>query len=80
MLCYTILYYTIVYYTILYYTILYYTILYYTILCIRVYICIYIHTYPQETTLVDRQYKLPDGKTIRVGAERFLAPDLIYIK
>lgn len=32
----------------------------------------------RETTLVDRQFTLPDSRTMRVGAERFLAPELIF--
>lgn len=32
----------------------------------------------QETTLVDRQYTLPDSRTMRISAERFLAPEIIF--
>lgn len=32
----------------------------------------------RETTLVDRQYTLPDSRVIRVGAERFLAPEILF--
>jgi len=32
----------------------------------------------RETTLVDRQYVLPDSRTMRVGAERFLAPEILF--
>ncbi|CAE8635406.1 unnamed protein product [Polarella glacialis] len=32
----------------------------------------------RETTLVDRQYTLPDSRTMRVGAERFLAPEILF--
>jgi actin-related protein 2 len=32
----------------------------------------------RETTLVDRQYTLPDSRVIRVGAERFLGPELLF--
>eukprot|EP00928_Gymnodinium_smaydae_P011790 TRINITY_DN14316_c0_g3_i2.p1 TRINITY_DN14316_c0_g3~~TRINITY_DN14316_c0_g3_i2.p1 ORF type:complete len:216 (+),score=24.81 TRINITY_DN14316_c0_g3_i2:338-985(+) len=31
-----------------------------------------------ETTVVDRQYTLPDSRTMRVGAERFLAPEILF--
>lgn len=31
-----------------------------------------------DTTLVDRQYTLPDSRTMRVGAERFLAPEILF--
>jgi len=34
--------------------------------------------FARETTLVDRQYTLPDGRTLRIGAERFLAPELLF--
>lgn len=33
--------------------------------------------FAQDTTLVDRQYTLPDGRTMRIGAERFLAPEIL---
>jgi len=32
----------------------------------------------RETTLVDRQYTLPDSRVIRIGAERFLGPELLF--
>lgn len=32
----------------------------------------------RETTLVDRQYVLPDSRTMRVGAERFMAPEILF--
>merc|ERR1712129_280003 len=32
----------------------------------------------RETTLVDRQYTLPDGRMLRIGAERFLAPEILF--
>lgn len=32
----------------------------------------------RETTLVDRQYTLPDSRVMRIGAERFLAPELLF--
>jgi len=32
----------------------------------------------RETTLVDRQYQIPDGRMMRVGAERFLAPEILF--
>lgn len=32
----------------------------------------------RETTLVDRQYTLPDSRTMRIGAERFLAPEVLF--
>lgn len=31
-----------------------------------------------ETTVVDRQYTLPDSRVIRVGAERFMAPEILF--
>lgn len=31
----------------------------------------------RETTLVDKTYTLPDGRALRVGAERFLAPEVL---
>lgn len=31
-----------------------------------------------ETTLVERQYTLPDSRTMRIGAERFLAPEILF--
>mmetsp|Transcript_35328 Transcript_35328/g.100359 ORF Transcript_35328/g.100359 Transcript_35328/m.100359 type:complete len:393 (+) Transcript_35328:153-1331(+) len=32
----------------------------------------------RETTVVDRNYTLPDSRTMRVGAERFMAPELLF--
>jgi actin-related protein 2 len=32
----------------------------------------------RETTLVDRQYTLPDSRTMRIGSERFLAPEMLF--
>lgn len=32
----------------------------------------------QETTLVDRQYVLPDSRVMKVGSERFLAPEILF--
>eukprot|EP00933_Yihiella_yeosuensis_P046845 TRINITY_DN42475_c0_g1_i1.p1 TRINITY_DN42475_c0_g1~~TRINITY_DN42475_c0_g1_i1.p1 ORF type:complete len:396 (-),score=68.05 TRINITY_DN42475_c0_g1_i1:130-1317(-) len=32
----------------------------------------------RETTLVDKQYTLPDSRTMRVGAERFMAPEILF--
>lgn len=32
----------------------------------------------RETTLVDRVYTLPDSRTMRVGAERFMAPEILF--
>jgi len=32
----------------------------------------------RETTLVDRQYTLPDSRVIRIGAERFMAPEILF--
>eukprot|EP00418_Pyrodinium_bahamense_P085079 CAMPEP_0179071028 /NCGR_PEP_ID=MMETSP0796-20121207/31322_1 /TAXON_ID=73915 /ORGANISM="Pyrodinium bahamense, Strain pbaha01" /LENGTH=391 /DNA_ID=CAMNT_0020768133 /DNA_START=33 /DNA_END=1204 /DNA_ORIENTATION=- len=32
----------------------------------------------RETTLVDRKYTLPDSREMRVGAERFLAPEILF--
>lgn len=32
----------------------------------------------RETTLVERQYTLPDSRSIRIGAERFMAPELLF--
>jgi len=32
----------------------------------------------QETTVVDKEYKLPDGQTIMVGRERFEAPECLF--
>lgn len=32
----------------------------------------------RETTLVDRQYTLPDSRVIRIGAERFAAPEMLF--
>lgn len=32
----------------------------------------------RETTVVDRIYTLPDSRTMRVGAERFLAPEILF--
>jgi actin-related protein 2 len=31
-----------------------------------------------ETTVVDKEYKLPDGKTIRIGYERFKAAEVLF--
>jgi actin-related protein 2 len=31
-----------------------------------------------DTTLVERKYTLPDSREIRIGAERFLGPELIF--
>ncbi len=32
----------------------------------------------QETTVVDKEYKLPDGQNIIVGRERFMAPECLF--
>lgn len=32
----------------------------------------------RETTLVQRQYTLPDTRVMRIGAERFLAPEILF--
>lgn len=32
----------------------------------------------RETTVVDRQYTLPDSRILRVGAERFMAPEILF--
>lgn len=32
----------------------------------------------RETTLVDRPYTLPDSRVIRLGAERFLGPEVLF--
>ncbi|MFN9905797.1 MAG: actin, cytoplasmic 2, partial [bacterium] len=32
----------------------------------------------QETTVVDKEYKLPDGTLISVGRERFEAPECLF--
>merc|ERR1719311_1497123 len=32
----------------------------------------------RETTLVDRQYTLPDSRVMKIGAERFLGPELLF--
>jgi actin-related protein 2 len=32
----------------------------------------------RETTLVDRQYVLPDSRVMKVGSERFLAPEILF--
>ena len=32
----------------------------------------------RETTCLTRSYTLPDGRVIRVGAERFLAPEALF--
>mmetsp|Transcript_18300 Transcript_18300/g.39434 ORF Transcript_18300/g.39434 Transcript_18300/m.39434 type:complete len:391 (-) Transcript_18300:149-1321(-) len=32
----------------------------------------------RETTVVGKQYTLPDGSIIRVGSERFMAPELLF--
>lgn len=32
----------------------------------------------RETTLVDKQYTLPDSKVLRIGNERFLAPEILF--
>mmetsp|Transcript_14634 Transcript_14634/g.40091 ORF Transcript_14634/g.40091 Transcript_14634/m.40091 type:complete len:190 (-) Transcript_14634:49-618(-) len=32
----------------------------------------------RETTTVDRSYALPDGRSLRLGPERFLAPELLF--
>merc|ERR1711972_1056364 len=34
--------------------------------------------FARETTLVDRQYTLPDSRIMRVSAERFLAPEILF--
>merc|ERR1719159_2395589 len=34
--------------------------------------------FAQETTIVEEQYALPDSRVIRVGSERFLAPEIIF--
>lgn len=31
-----------------------------------------------DTTIVDKEYKLPDGKTIRIGYERFKAAEVLF--
>lgn len=31
----------------------------------------------RETTCLNETYTLPDGRTIRVGAERFMAPEAL---
>lgn len=31
----------------------------------------------QDTTVLDKEYKLPDGTTIQVGRERFEAPEIL---
>jgi len=31
----------------------------------------------QDTTVLDKEYKLPDGKTILLGRERFEAPEIL---
>lgn len=32
----------------------------------------------RETTCQQRAYTLPDGRTIRVGSERFMAPEALF--
>mmetsp|Transcript_66914 Transcript_66914/g.160230 ORF Transcript_66914/g.160230 Transcript_66914/m.160230 type:complete len:390 (-) Transcript_66914:35-1204(-) len=32
----------------------------------------------RETTVVDRTYTLPDSRVLRIGAERFVAPEVIF--
>lgn len=32
----------------------------------------------RETTVVHKHYALPDGKPMRIGAERFLAPEILF--
>lgn len=32
----------------------------------------------QETTVVDKEYRLPDGNLINVGRERFEAPECLF--
>ncbi|CAJ1374928.1 unnamed protein product [Effrenium voratum] len=32
----------------------------------------------RETTLVDRLYSLPDSRAMRIGAERFMAPEILF--
>lgn len=32
----------------------------------------------RETLLVDKQFTLPDSKVLRIGAERFLAPEIVF--
>jgi len=32
----------------------------------------------RETTLVDRKYTLPDSREMRIGSERFLAPEILF--
>lgn len=34
--------------------------------------------FARETTVVERQYELPDSRVMRVGAERFLAPEILF--
>ena len=31
----------------------------------------------QDTTVVDKEYKLPNGETIIIGRERFEAPEIL---
>ena len=37
--------------------------------------CIY---FPQQTTVLVEQYELPDGRVIKVGGERFGAPEALF--
>jgi len=32
----------------------------------------------QDTTVVDKEYKLPNGETIIIGRERFEAPEILF--
>lgn len=34
-------------------------------------------TIAKDTTVIDKEYKLPDGQTIIVGRERFEAPEIL---
>lgn len=34
--------------------------------------------YARETTLVDTQYTFPDSRVVRVGGERFMAPEMLF--
>ena len=40
-----------------------------------------VHAHAQlarETTCLSKNYTLPDGRVIRVGAERFVAPEALF--